>query len=363
MNKTFYICIVLFVIVFTIVYFFYILDDDEHFKLINKFNFVSNYEVELEDNFGDITKELFQQDNIREYMEGNQEDKERSYIEKFTQQYQEQENSPKIVQLEKIHTPRNVWTYWENKGNRTEPYTHIQLCFDTMKKHYSKYNFIILNEETIKKYLPNLRSDLNELLIAQKVDYYRVALLEKYGGIWVDADTIALKNLDEVFEKLDNGYDFVGFGCTGKICFNGYPDPSNWVMGSRKNGILIKSCLAKLNSMLDVNNKNYKYFDLGKNVIWQCKDELTNYNYYHYSSEYDGTRDVNGKWVHTPNHLSETPTKLLNEDKAFFIILANYELMNDKNNHWFLSLNREQILNGKMWISHLYRKGLGIYPH
>ena len=227
-----------------------------------------------------------------------------------------------------------------------------------MKKYYSKYNFVILNPDTIKQYLPNIRTDLNNLMIAQKVDYYRVALLKTYGGIWVDADTIALKNLDEVFNKLDNGYDFVGFGCTGNICFNGYPDPSNGVMGSRKNGRLMNCCLNKLDSMLNTNNKNHKYFDLGKKVIWDCIHELKPYDYYHFPSEYDGSRDINGKWVHTPNHLSETPTKLINEDKAFFIFLANYELMNKKPNAWFLDLTNEQILNGKWWISSLYRKAL-----
>ena len=227
-----------------------------------------------------------------------------------------------------------------------------------MSKHYGKYNFIILNPDTIKQYLPNIRTDLNDLMIAQKVDYYRVYLLKMYGGIWVDADTIALKTLDEVFNKLDAGYDFIGFGCTGKICFNGWPDPSNGVMGSRQNGKLMTCCLNKLDSMLNADNKKHKYFDLGKNVIWKCMDELKPYDYYHFPSEYDGSRDKEGKWVHTPNHLSETPTQLIDENKGFFIFLANYELMNEKENKWFLDLDRDQILNGKWWISSLYRKAL-----
>jgi len=346
--KILYICIILLVIVFTVLYFYKNSKNTEQFKSVSKFSFVSNNDSDLDDDFGNVLKEPHQSDNIQEYMEGFVND---IFKENFTQ---EQE----VKLLPKTHTPRYVWTYWENKGTRTEPFAHIQLCFETMKKHYDKYNFIILNPETIKQYLPNVRSDLNNLLIAQKVDYYRVALLEKYGGIWVDADTIALRDLDEVFNKLDEGYDFVGFGCTGKTCFNGYPDPSNGVMASRKNGRLMGCCLKKLNKMLDADNKNYKYFDLGKNVIWECKDELTNYDYYHFPSEYDGSRDEKGKWVHSPNHLSETPTKLLDENKAFFIFLANYELMNDKNNKWFLDLNRGQILDGKMWISSLYRTAL-----
>ena len=322
----------------------------EHFKTTNRIKFVPDNNLILDDDFGDIIKEPFLNLNnpLSEYIEGFEKN---LLKERFTQE-QEVKILPKTI------TPRYIWTYWENKGDRKEPYAHIKLCFETMKKYYSKYNFIILNPETIKQYLPNIRTDLNDLMIAQKVDYYRVALLYYYGGIWVDADTIAMRDLDEVFDKLDNGYDFVGFGCTGKICFNGYPDPSNGVMASRKNGILMGTCLNKLNKMLDQNNKKYKYFELGKNVLWECKDELKDYNYYHFPSEYDGSRDIDGKWIHTPNHLSETPTKLLNENKAFFIFLANYEIMNDKNHKWFLELNENQILNGPWWISNLYRNAL-----
>jgi hypothetical protein len=120
----------------------------------------------------------------------------------------------------------------------------------------------------------------------------------------------------------------------------------------------MECCLKKLNKMLDADNINHKYFDLGKNLIWECKDQLINYDYYHFPSEYDGSRDAKGEWVHTPNHLSENPTQLINEDKAFFIFLANYELMNGKENAWFLNLSQEQISNGKWWISSLYRKAL-----
>jgi hypothetical protein len=301
--------------------------------------------IELDDNFGDVVK-LKKENTMTKYVEG------------FEGLFEKKEQFKTELLLEETNTPRYVWTYWENKGDRKEPYAHIKLCFRTMKKHYNKYNFIILDEKTIYKYLPNMRTDLDKLLIAQKVDYYRVMLLKTYGGIWVDADTIALKNLDEIYKKLDKSFDFVGFGCTGKICENGYPYPSNGVMGSRKDGILMSCCIKKLDIILDSNNKKHDYFDLGKKIIWDCLEELKMYDYYHFPSKYDGSRDINGNWVHSPNHLSETPTKLIDEKSAIFIFLANYELTNEESNKWLLELNEEQILNGKWWISSLFRTAL-----
>lgn len=267
-----------------------------------------------------------------------------------------------------------IFTYWENKNGRTKPYSHINLCFETMKKHLGnnpKYNFIILNEKTIKDYLPNLRNDMDSLLIAQKVDYYRVALLNKYGGIWLDADTIIMRDLGEIFDKLDEGYDFIGFGCTGDICFNGYPDPSNGVMASKQNGILINCVQKKLDELLNDKNKNstkdskkkIDYFEFGKKIIWHCLDNLLNTNYaikyYHFTSEYDGSRDIYGKWIHTPEHFSINETKFLNEKKVMFVFLANYEIMNYSENKWIINLSNDEILSGPWFISKLFRKSLG----
>lgn len=258
-------------------------------------------------------------------------------------------------------TPRIIWAYWENINRDTIP-THIQLCFDTFRKHLApKYKVNILTDKTIKKFLPDVREDLNDLLIAQKTDYYRVALLYKYGGIWIDADTIVMKNLDEIFEKLDNCYDYVGFGCTGVTCTNGQGKPSNGVMASRPNGILMKKCLEKLNHKIDNKKKGYGYFDLGKIVIWESLADLSNsnYKYYHFPSEYDGTRSNTGHWIHTPHHFRTTPTKLLNENKVLFMMLANATIT--KNQKWAFDCSKRELLNKNLWISKLFRKSLEIY--
>lgn len=251
-----------------------------------------------------------------------------------------------------------IWTYWENMNGAKEYPTHIKLCFETFYKHLSNYKIIVLNNHTIKQYLPNVRNDLNDLLIAQKVDYYRIALLEKYGGIWIDADSIVMRNLDEIFDKLNNGYDFVGFGCTGTICFNGKFRPSNWMLASKKNGLLMKTTLDLLNKKLDSNNKSHSYHDLGKLVIWNALDILkqSGYDYYHYGSEYDGSRDSNGYWIETSRHFSTADIKLPDESKLFLVFLTNSGI--NEQQPWVISAKREDLLNGNFWVSKMFRKAL-----
>lgn len=152
---------------------------------------------------------------------------------------------------------KNIWMYWENKPGSTKP-NYLKLCFDTVVYHcQNKYRIYLLDQVTIYQYLPNLRKDLSKKLdISPKSDYIRYHLLEKYGGIWIDADTIIMKDISPILEKLQK-YDFVGFGCHygDKICrdnSDGYPRPATWVMASRRHGKLMKLCCQACDYILDL---------------------------------------------------------------------------------------------------------------
>jgi hypothetical protein len=272
------------------------------------------------------------------------------------------------VKISKKYKPitmtKYIWVYWENIKIDKYP-TFIKMCIDSIKKHYGKYKLVVLDEKNINNYLPNLRKDFDNLMIAQKVDYYRIALLHKYGGIWMDADVIAINDIKPVFDKLEEGYDFVGFGCTGQQCNYGYFKPSNWVMGSRPGGILMKVCLDKLNNKLDNrNNKSEQndstYHDYGKIIVWQSLVDLKElgYDYYHFNSEHDGTRNSNKEWIHSPNFFNVNDTKFLNEKNLFFVVMYNSEITNNSDYHWIKTCKEERLLNGKEWLCKLYQKAL-----
>jgi len=277
-------------------------------------------------------------------------------------------NKERFYNNNKINYKKVVWVYWENVKRDTFP-TYISLCLKNLfNKSKGKYEVIYLNESNIREYLPELRNDFDNLLIAQKTDYYRIALLYKYGGIWIDADIILMKDLQPIFDKLDEGNDYVGFGCTGYQCTNGYGYPCNWVIGSQKNGKLMKKCLEKLdeklNNKLNLIKKNNpydeSYHDYGKTILWEKIKELEkdNYTYYHFSSEHDGARDINGYWIHAPQFFDINKTEFLDESKLLFVVLYNSEISNNKDYDWMMNGTEDRIINGNEWLCSLFRKAL-----
>ena len=251
-----------------------------------------------------------------------------------------------------------LWQYWDNiDGNKTPSY--IELCFKTVDKHCTNsFNIIRLNKDNISKYLPELKTlsiynKIDKLIIAHKVDLYRIMLLKKYGGLYMDADTVVLKNPIEVIDKLDK-YDYVGFGCTGIVCKNGYGQPSNWIMASRKNGILVSKVLDNMINKI-VEKDKFDYHDLGKLVLWNELKTLLNkdYKYYQYPNKVDGSRDKNGFWIDTDIAFSNNKIEYDNEDNMLFFVVYNHSI--PKN---IKELSEEEILKKDWNFTKFIKKSL-----
>ena len=198
---------------------------------------------------------------------------------------------------EKFDNKPIIWMYWETPQNKIKP-GYIDLCYNSVIHNCSNcFNVILLDNKNIYQYIPDLdKYNLVNLSIPQKVDLYRYILLEKYGGLWIDADILVLKCLCKFYKKLDQ-YDYVGFGCgyDNKTCGlknNGYGRPLNWMMASKPNTEYLK-CI-KNNALEKINNQEkIRYHGIGKDVLKECHDNLKNkknWKYYHVNSkcnEYD----------------------------------------------------------------------------
>lgn len=247
-----------------------------------------------------------------------------------------------------------LWTYWDNISDDSTP-AIINLCYKTLIVNCSEsFDIVRLDKNSILKYLPELndyKEYTDKLRIAHKVDLYRIMLLYKYGGLYIDADTIVLRDPIEIMNKLDK-HEYVGFGCTGNKCLNGYGLPSNGIMAARPHSILMAKVLENVLNKIKT-NQSFDYFDLGKYIIWEEIKEMNEYEYHHYPNKYDGTRDKYGNWVQTNIIFSDTPIEYEDEKNMIFFTLYNSEINNN-----IRKMTENELLSKNWNFTKYIKKGL-----
>jgi len=108
-----------------------------------------------------------------------------------------------------VSIPKVIWAFWTNTPHSLGPApplapsglpVFVDLCVASWRKLNPSYEIRLLNQSSVWSWLN--RSDLPEsyekVWIAHQADAIRLALLVKYGGVWIDASTLMLRPLEEI---------------------------------------------------------------------------------------------------------------------------------------------------------------------
>ena len=98
--------------------------------------------------------------------------------------------------------PINLFTFWE--GNT--PPAYIEMCIATWFKHLPNANLTVINYENIHEWVDvyvNI-AELKKFSFAMQSDVISSVILAKYGGVFIDADTIVTgRNCLDFFSQDD----------------------------------------------------------------------------------------------------------------------------------------------------------------
>lgn len=98
---------------------------------------------------------------------------------------------------------KRVFTFWEPKEKVPG---YIRLCMKTWAKCLDGCETVVLDYDSLGDYLSEDEQNAvlcRKMTLAMQSDCIRCAVLKKHGGIWMDADTILIRPLDERFSKAD----------------------------------------------------------------------------------------------------------------------------------------------------------------
>jgi len=95
----------------------------------------------------------------------------------------------------------NVFMYWVGPKPKL-----IEELLRLASLHSGKCTLHLITSSNLNDYL-SVPAEFHALNPSYQSDYIRYNVIEKYGGVWVDADTIVMQQLDKLFENFGaNGF-------------------------------------------------------------------------------------------------------------------------------------------------------------
>jgi capsular polysaccharide synthesis protein len=97
---------------------------------------------------------------------------------------------------------KTIFTFWEPK-NQVPGY--LRLCMKTWAKKLPRYDIIVLDHSNLNNYIDEDAFDiptLKKLAYMSQKDAFMVAVMNKFGGIFMDADTIITGDIAPIVSNL-----------------------------------------------------------------------------------------------------------------------------------------------------------------
>merc|ERR1719433_1699915 len=99
----------------------------------------------------------------------------------------DEEAAPRVVEPGRVN--RVVWMCWT--GHNPIP-SHLRLCLKTIERN-SGLPVILVTPSNLLQYVPDPHPAYGLLHLQHRADSLRCCLLHRYGGIYLDMDTICLR--------------------------------------------------------------------------------------------------------------------------------------------------------------------------
>jgi len=235
-----------------------------------------------------------------------------------------------------------VFLYWT--GKEFKLINILRNIIYHHSNHGDNYKVIFLSPENINQYIDDIPTGFDKLIPAHQADIARVFAVEKYGGIWLDSDTIVMNNLKELFDIIDSKNGFFIKENNTVIC--------NGVFGSRKNTLLMKQWKEIIiEKMKDINS--IEWTTLGSYILKKDITDKNLFNDYTIFNGLDNMYPIN--WENIPQvFIEEHIDSYTKVERKFqpLIILVNsaYKMVEN--------LSIEQIVSMQNPLGYFLRKSL-----
>lgn len=152
--------------------------------------------------------------------------------------------------------PKIIWTYWDQSDQVTDWPISYQTCHASWIQHLVPergWSINILSHETLGQYLgpEMIPRRFDELTVKRRSDCVRLALLKKYGGIWLDVGIFLQRDLEWVIEAGARGKKYVGYYLKAYSDTGDDSVVESWFMASSPNTYTIRKWFRTFKRVFD----------------------------------------------------------------------------------------------------------------
>ncbi len=255
-----------------------------------------------------------------------------------------------------------VWQSFYSRSNAEYVPDYIKMCIETIKKHSSKhFNIHVLSPSNIHQYVPKtLLKDLKGKNPKFMYDMFVVHILNKYGGVWMPASTILLKDIRPLYSHiLTNGLLFGGFSCDSDeyFCLNS-DNPDRSIFMAPANSPIIQEWH---NSLLSLNNyqNDYSFNKRGENALKTVLQKFPS-KIHLFDASMNGTRDCKLKLIGPDSLLSSNIGSVPNPKNLYLFNFDRNLIKNNFRHNWFEKASYKDIVKSTLWFTLLYRASMGL---
>lgn len=135
--------------------------------------------------------------------------------------------------------PKIIWFYW-NEEKVTS--ITVELCINLARSLHPTFSIRLLNKETIFDYLPDFPEEITEKAPTFVSDLARLMLIEKFGGIYLDATVLLTRPLDWLLDyQQQDRSEAVLYYTDENTLDQVYPMVENWFIAAAPNSKFIQA--------------------------------------------------------------------------------------------------------------------------
>lgn len=168
-----------------------------------------------------------------------------------TQHFQHTSHPAELFQnpSDAMEVPKIIWTYWDSPDTMTD---FVKRCIASWGKYNPNYTIHVLHKNTVKDYVDIPESILKHPNFndnhARFADLLRLSLLEKHGGIWMDASCLMYQAFDEWLPTEKPFFAYYYNQGKGKLP---YPVIENWFIMAKPQNDFVKAWKAEFLNLVN----------------------------------------------------------------------------------------------------------------